>query len=294
MRDKKLFIKFKNAGSKFGDFIDKKGFYIVILLCIMVIGATAAIVSIRDYRNIGSNFSLDNNNAIDSGNIQTDIEPEIQEDSHAWSESSPADEPVKEDAGDTEVEPVQETQASQSEPEPAETEARSESNTSDEDEDSNGSVPESNIEKPQIQVVPDNKPFKPVYPAYGKIINEYAEDMLIFSKTLQQWTTHPGIDISSDKGSTVKAAADGEVKSVKRDPRYGITIIIEHEGGWETVYSNLSTSDMVKPGQKVKQGIVISGVGDTAGFECEDEPHLHFEVLKDGRNVDPTTYLPKQ
>ncbi len=293
MRDRKLFIKFKNAGSKFGDFIDKKGFYIVILLCITVIGATAAIVSIRDYRNIGSDYVLDENNVRDGTGIQADIEPEMQEDSHAWSEDSPVTEPVKENAEDTEPEMNEKNQTLESEPESARTNTSPETRTSEADMDPEKAVPESKEDKPQEQVITEVRPFKPVYPVYGKIINEYAADKLVFSETLQQWTTHSGIDISSDKGSPVKAAADGKVKSIKRDPGYGITIILEHEGGWETIYSNLSTTDMVKPGQMVKQGTVISGVGDTAGFECEDGPHLHFEVLKDGSNVDPTTQLPQ-
>lgn len=128
-------------------------------------------------------------------------------------------------------------------------------------------------------------------PVEGDIVRDFAVDNLIYSNTLQEWTTHTGIDIKADKTTVVKSAEAGIVKTIKNDPRYGLTVIIEHENGFQTVYSNLLTSEFVVEGEKVEKGQSLGTVGNTAAFEVADEPHLHFEILKDSVQVDPNIYL---
>ncbi len=119
-------------------------------------------------------------------------------------------------------------------------------------------------------------------PVEGDIIREFAKDNLVYSQTLEEWTTHNGIDIKADKTTVVKSAETGTVKSIKNDPRYGLTVVIEHANGFQTVYSNLLTSEFVVEGEVVEKGQSIGTVGNTAAFEIADEPHLHFEIIKDG------------
>ena len=128
-------------------------------------------------------------------------------------------------------------------------------------------------------------------PVEGEISKEYAKDSLVYSETLQEWVTHLGIDIKAEKTTVVKAAEEGTIKSIKNDPRYGLTIVIEHQDGFQTVYSNLLTSEFVVEGEKVEKGQSIGTVGNTAVFEIADEPHLHFEILKDSIQVDPNIYI---
>ncbi len=128
-------------------------------------------------------------------------------------------------------------------------------------------------------------------PVDGEIIKAYAKDNLVYSETLQEWTTHFGIDIKADKTTVIKAAEAGTIKTIKNDPRYGLTIIIEHDDGYQTVYANLLSSEFVIEGEKVDKGQSIGTVGNTATFEIADEPHLHFEILKDGVQIDPTTVM---
>lgn len=128
-------------------------------------------------------------------------------------------------------------------------------------------------------------------PVEGEISREFAKDNLIYSETLQEWVTHMGIDIKADKTTVVKAAEAGTVKSIKNDPRYGITIVIEHQDGFQTVYANLLTTEFVVEGEKVEKGQSIGTVGNTAIFEIADEAHLHFEILKDSVQVDPSLYI---
>ena len=137
----------------------------------------------------------------------------------------------------------------------------------------------------------ENKQIEFAWPVKGEILKAFSVDSLLYSSTLQEWTVHNGIDIKADKTSVVGAAADGVVKSIKNDPRYGLTVILEHANGYKSVYSNLLTAEFVIEGEKIHQGQTIGTVGNTANFEVTDEPHLHFEMLKDGEYVDPTLYL---
>ena len=130
-----------------------------------------------------------------------------------------------------------------------------------------------------------------VKPTEGEIICEYAKDNLIYSETLKEWITHTAIDIKADKTSVIKSAADGVVKSIVNDPRYGLTVVISHDEGYETVYSNLLTAEFVVVGEEVVQGQTIGTAGNTASFESSMECHLHFELLKDGEYLDPAIYL---
>ena len=128
-------------------------------------------------------------------------------------------------------------------------------------------------------------------PVEGSIMKEFADNKLVYSNTLDVWTTHNGIDISADKTTVVKASAEGTVKSIKNDPRYGLTVIIEHTNGYKTVYSNLLSTEFVVEGEKVKQGQSIGTVGTTSAFEVSDEPHLHFEIIKNNEQLNPELYI---
>ena len=130
-----------------------------------------------------------------------------------------------------------------------------------------------------------------IKPVDGDVIKDYATDTLVYSNTLEEWTTHLGIDYAAEKTSIVKASAEGTVKSIKNDPRYGLTLVLEHSNGFTSLYANLLSTEFVTVGEKVTQGQTIATVGNTATFEIADETHLHFEILKDGVNVDPNLYI---
>ncbi len=130
-------------------------------------------------------------------------------------------------------------------------------------------------------------------PVEGEIMKEFANNKLVYSNTLDVWATHNGIDIKADKTTVVTASADGKVASIKNDPRYGLTIIIEHVNGYKTVYANLLSAEFVVEGEEIKQGQSIGTIGNSAAFEVSDEPHLHFELLKDNEQQDPELYLKK-
>lgn len=126
----------------------------------------------------------------------------------------------------------------------------------------------------------------------GETAKIFSMDSLIYSETLQEWVTHRGIDIKAEKGAEVKAIADGTIKSIKTDPRYGISIIIKHSKGFESVYACLlNEAQGLKEGDTIKQGQVIGNVGNSGIFESAEGMHLHFEMTKDGDYVNPDIYV---
>ncbi|MBL7858317.1 MAG: M23 family metallopeptidase [Cyclobacteriaceae bacterium] len=101
---------------------------------------------------------------------------------------------------------------------------------------------------------------------------------------------HPGIDIVSPRGTSVVATAPGKIQSIKRSDLqagYGNLIEIDHGNGYITRYAHLENI-LVKSGQKVSKGMVIGTVGNSGGSIA---PHLHYEVLHQGKNDDPVYYL---
>ena len=137
----------------------------------------------------------------------------------------------------------------------------------------------------------ESKEIKFTAPIKGEVIRDFTPDSLVYSETLEEWITHNGVDIKADKTSVVIAAAEGTVYAIKTDPRYGLTVIVEHEGGYKTVYANLLTAEYVVEGEQIESGQTIGTVGNSATFEIADDYHLHFEMLKDDAYVDPNNYM---
>lgn len=143
-----------------------------------------------------------------------------------------------------------------------------------------------NITKTQNKVTV--KPLSFSKPLNGQIQKPYSIDKVIYSKTLELWKTHDGIDISSQIGENVKSIEKGTVEKVYDDSFYGTTVVIDHGQGYKSSYSNLNSKVSVKEKQTVTKGQVIGKVSNTSIGEIKDEAHLHFTLFKDNNNVDPT------
>ena len=125
----------------------------------------------------------------------------------------------------------------------------------------------------------------------GDISKPHSDTELYYSKTMEDWRLHKGIDIDVPIGATVSAVAKGVVSECYTDTAYGVTVVIDHGNGLYSKYSNLASDKMVKAGQTVEPGTAIGVVGDTAEFEVADKAHLHFEVIKNGVCVNPEDYF---
>ena len=131
---------------------------------------------------------------------------------------------------------------------------------------------------------PTPEPYSPHFslPVPGGECGEFTADELVWNDTLGHWSVHNGIDIIAPAGSVVIASEDGTVSAVYEDDLYGYVIEITHQEGWVTRYCSLSTLNMVKVGDSVKKGDIISAVGSTAIVENNIGAHLHFEVYMNG------------
>lgn len=130
-----------------------------------------------------------------------------------------------------------------------------------------------------------------VKPVDAEIIKAYSGTKPVKSKTLGDWRIHSGIDIKAEKGTEVKAPADGKVISAAKDGLTGYTISIDHGNGIISTVYNLESTDKVTEGQEVKAGDVIGTAGTSAASELLDDPHIHFEVTVSGEFVNPEEYL---
>lgn len=280
--------KVKKAFSKqaLKDFWNKQGFYIILFICICAIGATAFLTS------------LDREEAQRPEEAEDDmiVQEQAQDDVNEQPvQQTDADEKVEikiKDVVEGEDSQGQQNQAS------SQGQANKDDHSSDKSKVAvDKAVVSGTKVKPEVvktsASAQTQKPSRILMkkPVDGNIVVDFATDHLQYSKTLKEWTTHPGIDIESPQGSPVKAAMDGVIESIEEDSLMGIVITIDHGNGLKTRYANLSTKDMVRVNQQVKMGQVISGVGRTAISEILDPPHVHFEVLKDGKNIDPKNYL---
>lgn len=100
---------------------------------------------------------------------------------------------------------------------------------------------------------------------------------------------HQGIDIARPSSRTILAADNGVVTKVSRHSTYGNHIVIKHNNGYETLYAHLASTN-VKVGQTVPQGAKIGVMGSTGR---STGVHLHFEVMKNGKNINPLTVVRK-
>jgi len=98
---------------------------------------------------------------------------------------------------------------------------------------------------------------------------------------------HAGLDFAAHIGTPVYATGDGKIKLAGRDGGYGNAVIISHGYGYETLYAHMSKIK-ARRGQSVKRGDIIGYVGSTG---LSTGPHLHYEIHKDGKPIDPVSYF---
>ena len=123
-----------------------------------------------------------------------------------------------------------------------------------------------------------------VTPAPGRVSSQYGMRQHPISG---RYTMHKGVDIACGQGGRIQAARAGTVTYAGRLGGYGLLVVVEHPGGYETRYAHCSEIT-VRRGEKVAQGERIAKAGATGYAKG---PHLHFEVHRNGKAVDPVAYL---
>jgi murein DD-endopeptidase MepM/ murein hydrolase activator NlpD len=246
MNEKKSFTE------KLDSFFAGKGFYIVLILCVAIIG-------------VSTYFLLTNRG--------TDVEAGLEEPVPPRSSEELSTQPSEEVVLPIETEPITEgnepgSEDTAQEAPPAEEDVWTEA----------GTEPVSGSQF--------------IWPLDGEITLPYSVTSLIYNERMGDWRTSDCVNIAAKLGSQVVAVAAGTVKTVTVDDINGTTVTIEHSGGLTSIYSNLATVPTVYEGDTVMTGEVIGSVGTTAVGTSPEKTHLYFKMTLDGLSVDPGEYLP--
>lgn len=156
--------------------------------------------------------------------------------------------------------------------------------------------------KPETTPVPETTPTTPTdvesplklsLPAEGRLIAHHDETAQVWSDTMRDYRVHLGVDIATESGAPVYAAADGVVAQMYEDVKLGYCISVKHSDDVYTIYSNLGEvpADGIAAGVSVKAGQLIGSVGNSAMVEVAEDPHLHFELKVKDVSVDPLEYF---
>lgn len=121
-------------------------------------------------------------------------------------------------------------------------------------------------------------------PLEGRVNSRFGYRIDPFNK---RRSMHPGIDIDANYGAPIVATADGVVKKTGWNGGYGRTVVIGHKGGFETLYGHLSKIT-VKRNQKIQGGQTIGKAGSSGRSTGS---HLHYEIRKNGKKINPAKFL---
>lgn len=121
------------------------------------------------------------------------------------------------------------------------------------------------------------------------VLKEASIDKLVYMPSLNMWKTHNGIDIGVAEKTEIKSVFSGKVKKVEQSTLEGVVVTVELSNGMTAIYKSLSSAS-VKEGDKIENGAVVGVVG-TMLSESDLGNHLHLELKKDGKFVNPAQYL---
>ncbi len=139
-----------------------------------------------------------------------------------------------------------------------------------------------------IQVLGNNRSY--VRPSGGAIIKPCSIKELAYSRTMKDWRVHSGLDLAAEKGEVVRSVAEGKVSDVMSDSLYGTTVVINQNDGLMVYYRGLNKDTAVRVGENIAAGATIGTVGEIP-CESADGTHLHIEVMKENKYLDPADIL---
>ncbi|MCC8129478.1 MAG: M23 family metallopeptidase [Clostridiales bacterium] len=285
-------MKKKPFVRRVGDFLLGKGFYMVLLLCILAIGGSGYYL----WWLAGEELEMETPSVTANAPAEVEVETETAENKQEIAEQTAdalaevAEQESRDDAAQEATdaaaeqaaaqEPVQEIQETGETAEPAAETVQTETEP----------VADTMAEEEAAQTA-ETEGDGFTAPVSGEAVAAFSDSELTYNAALEDWRTHNGVDLAAEVGEEVYAALDGEVLSVENDPLLGTVITLNHGDGLMTIYGNLSEEVAVRQGDKVSAGQVIGAVGETAAGESNEGGWLHFAVQKGGVLVNPMEYL---
>lgn len=122
------------------------------------------------------------------------------------------------------------------------------------------------------------------FPVDGRVTSGFG---MRIHPILGGWRMHRGVDIAAETGTPIVPVAPGTVKETREQDGYGRMVVVDHGNGWTSLYAHCDRVDVVE-GQRVDAGTRLGTVGSTG---LSTGPHLHLEVHRDGKPVDPASLL---
>lgn len=149
-------------------------------------------------------------------------------------------------------------------------------------------VPVISVQQPNLTFDIDQGMTKPLS---GKILIAYSDITPVYFKTLDQYKINQGLYISGELGAEVKVVADGVVEKIEVGANKGYVLTVYHGNGFKSSYGQLKEDMNVKEGDMIYKGDIIGYVEKPTNFYALEGPHLYFEVLENGKPIDPTPIL---
>ncbi len=274
----------QRPGKSFGDFLEGKGFYIVLILCVTAIGISgyylfSGLVSGEPYAAVpdpgtevvapteGIQVPIDSPTVAPTPPTGTGNAPGVP--TEDGTDRATTGEDVSESATD---------------------EAADEETATEDSEDEDGAT--ETAEESETEPHPASTIF--TWPVKGEVLRDFSLEVFAYDATMGDWRTHSGLDIEAALGTEVMAVSLGVVSEVKEDPLLGSMVVIDHIDGVQSVYANLTAVPTVTVGEEVTPGAIIGAVGETAVAESMGPSHLHFEMKQNGIPVDPVSFFPEE
>ena len=126
-------------------------------------------------------------------------------------------------------------------------------------------------------------------PIFGRVLNAYSGDELVYNKTLGDWRTHNGIDYAAREGEAVPSPVDGSVVLAGADGSWGPVVAVKDSAGRVWRLCGVA-SPKVKEGDTVSAGQVLGTVGSVS-CECAEDSHIHLEVKQGEKYLDPAKVM---
>ena len=271
-------MKKRTIWTKLGDFLEGRGFYIVLALCIVAIGGSGYYL----YRMISLSDQLSNQTvsaqaSVPSGAAQekTDTEQAVEDAVKAAADRAAAAKAKAEEKTKTAAAKTQEKDPTKS--------AQGDQDLT--------AKPSQDAKANQTKPAAGTPAASWSWPVTGKVLATFSTNKLSYNRALEDWRAHTGMDISAQVGDIVASACDGTVIAVQENVMLGQTVTIQTADKLKVTYGNLAAQVPVKAGDTVKAGQTIGNVGKTAAGEAHDKAWIHLAVEKDGKAVDPKPYL---
>lgn len=146
---------------------------------------------------------------------------------------------------------------------------------------------EATTEVEEVETTEEETALVFAYPTEGEIILPYSVESAIYDPTLDQYRTNDSMSFASREGDPVLVAEKGVVKEIINDEERGNSLVVEHNDGWLTTYSQLAGEMLVAVGEDVYKGQAVAFVAQPTKYTLALGEHLEFAIEKDGEMKDP-------